>query len=135
MTNLRFGLSLCAILSVGRVLAVYDDVTVEKYPDADAVVIDTDTKIEYAPDGSYVRISDDKIKVLTEKGRREESEISLHYNRRYGTAEIVEVKIIAEDGRRFRDDEGFDGQLLDVCEHLRSAGPSPGLHGPGPQGR
>ena len=91
MTNLRFGLSLCAILSVGRVLAVYDDVTVEKYPD-------TDTKIEYAPDGSYVRISDDKIKVLTEKGRREESEISLHYNRRYGTAEIVEVKIIAEDG-------------------------------------
>ena len=98
MTNLRFGLSLCAILSVGRVLAVYDDVTVEKYPDADAVVIDTDTKIEYAPDGSYVRISDDKIKVLTEKGRREESEISLHYNRRYGTAEIVEVKIIAEDG-------------------------------------
>ena len=78
MTNLRFGLSLCAILSVGRVLAVYDDVTVEKYPDADAVVIDTDTKIEYAPDGSYVRIRDDKIKVLTEKGRREESEISLH---------------------------------------------------------
>lgn len=98
MTNNRFWLSLCSILPAFCALAVYDDVTTEKYPDADAVVIDTVTKVEYAPDGSYVKVSEDKIKVLTEKGRREESEIGLHYNRRYGTAEILEVSIIGEDG-------------------------------------
>ena len=78
--------------------AVYDDVTVARYPDADAVVIDSCEQTEYAPDGSYVKISDDKIKVLTEKGRREESELTLRYNRRYGTAEILGVWIVGADG-------------------------------------
>ena len=95
---MRWLLAVAGLVPALCARAVYDEVTVERYPDADAVVIDSVETTEYAPDGSYVTIGDDKVKVLTEKGRREESELTLRYNRRYGTAEILGVWIIGADG-------------------------------------
>ena len=89
---------LWAVSSPFLAFAVCDEVTAERYPDADAVVVDSTVKIEYAPDGTFVRRSEDKVKVLTEKGRREESEIVLYYNRRYGQATVTSVSIAAADG-------------------------------------
>ncbi len=76
----------------------YDDVTLEKYPDADVVMVDGLQDLNYNPDGTYVNYHTQTIKVLTEKGRREESEIVLHYSSRYGRAAILSVKVTSEDG-------------------------------------
>ena len=64
------------------------------YPDADTVVLDDSTRIEYAADGSYVSENDERILALTDKGRRSLRATSLSVSRRYGTAEIVKVEII-----------------------------------------
>ncbi len=80
--------------------ALYEDVTLERFPDADAVVARHDDFTKYRPDGTYYSRDEQWVKILTEKGRREESEISLRYNKRYGTAKLEDVYVIAADGTR-----------------------------------
>ena len=77
---------------------IYDDVTLEKYPDADSVLVDSAATTEFQPDGSFVAVEEQAIKILTEKGRIDESTISVGFNRRYGVAEIVRVSAIGPDG-------------------------------------
>jgi len=83
---------------VARAGGTYSHVTVEKYPDADAVLVDSVEETRYNPDGTYVSEDSNTIKILTEKGRREESVISLSYNARYGVSKILEVKVTSADG-------------------------------------
>ena len=78
--------------------AAYEDVTVEKYPDADSVLVDSLESVEYKPDGTYTSTSTSTSKILTEKGRREESVITLSYSARYGKAEIIDVFVTGADG-------------------------------------
>lgn len=74
------------------------EVTVERYPDADSVVLDQVERTRYNPDGTYEIDVEVFVKVLTEKGRHDESEFSVSYNRRYGHAEIKHLGLIGEDG-------------------------------------
>ena len=83
---------------VARAGGTYSHVTVDKYPDADAVLVDALEETRYRPDGTYVSEDYNTVKILTEKGRREESVISLSFNARYGTAKILEVKVTSADG-------------------------------------
>ena len=83
---------------VARAGGTYSHVTVDKYPDADAVLVDSLEETRYKPDGTYVSEDYNTVKILTEKGRREESVISLSFNARYGTAKILEVKVTSADG-------------------------------------
>ena len=76
------------------------EVTSEKFPDADSVVLDMFDYIEYNPDGTYVSESSQTTKILTEKGRREETEIEVNYNARYTRAFITSLSITSEDGTR-----------------------------------
>ncbi len=87
-----------AMVFVARADGTYSHVTVEKYPDADAVLVDAVEETRYNPDGTYVSEDSNTIKILTEKGRREESVISLSFNARYGVSKIVEVKVTSADG-------------------------------------
>jgi transglutaminase-like putative cysteine protease len=75
-----------------------DDITLEKYPDADAVSVKSVREVTYNSDGTYVDHDEEWIKVLTEKGRRDESELALRYSARYGTARIIAVSIIDTNG-------------------------------------
>ncbi len=75
-----------------------NEVTCEKYPDADAVLVDDVSRIAYNPDGTYVETSESWTKILTEKGRREESTVTLHYSKRYGTASVDFVGIVGTNG-------------------------------------
>lgn len=68
------------------------------YPDADTVVIDDRTRVEYAADGSYTVENDEKILALTEKGRRSLRTVTIGVSRRYGDAEIVKIEIIGTNG-------------------------------------
>ena len=89
---------LSAIALFGLALFANDDITLEKFPDADAVSVKSVREVTYNVDGTYVDHDEEWIKVLTEKGRREESELALHYSARYGTARIIAVSIIGTNG-------------------------------------
>jgi hypothetical protein len=75
-----------------------DDVTAERFPDADSVLVDDVTRYSYNPDGTSVEMCESWTKVLTEKGRREASAQSLRYSKRYGEASIDYVGIVGTNG-------------------------------------
>ena len=75
-----------------------EEVTCARFPDADSVLVDGLDETRYEADGRYVTESRNVIRILTEKGRREESVITLDYNARYGRASIVSVARLAADG-------------------------------------
>ena len=68
-------------------------ITAEKFPDADSVLVEGFEDIVYNPDGTYIAHDTNKIKILTEKGRREESVIELSYSARYGKSELLSVVV------------------------------------------
>ena len=75
-----------------------DDVTAERFPDADTVIVNEIEKVEYHPDGTYETTDESWTKILTEKGRRDESTTTLDYSRRYGEGAIVYVGAIGTNG-------------------------------------
>ena len=89
-----------AALAALAALAVFatEDITCERYPDADAVLVDDVSRVAYNPDGTYVEAGESWTKILTEKGRREESTVTLHYSKRYGTASVDYVGIVGTNG-------------------------------------
>ena len=76
-----------------------EGVTCERFPDADAVTVDEVERVKYSPDGTYEQTDECWTKILTEKGRRSESSLSLDYSKRYGEAKILYVGAIGADGR------------------------------------
>ena len=75
-----------------------EDTMSARFPDADSVVLDDVEAVTYNADGTYVSEEDERVQILTERGRRSRSVISLDYNARYGKAEIVSVSIIDANG-------------------------------------
>ena len=78
--------------------ARYDDVTPERFPNADVVVVDERERVEYAPAGTSESRSETVTKILTEKGRRSAGVFTLSYSKRYGTAEIEYVGVTGPGG-------------------------------------
>ena len=97
-SRLASAMAFAAALAAFAAEGAFEDITAEKYPDADSVLVEGISDVAYNPDGSYISESVNTVKVLTEKGRREEGEIEIAYSSRYGTAEIVSVSVIAPDG-------------------------------------
>ena len=93
MTVAAFGAVLLAFAA-----SAADEVTGARYPDADSVTVDEIEKVKYRPDGTYEQTDESWTKLLTEKGRREESTQSLSYSKRYADAAIVYVGAIGADG-------------------------------------
>ena len=79
--------------------ALADDITAEKYPDADVVLVGERVETTYQADGTYVSTEEDWKKALTERGRRSLSSLSIGYSLRYGKGEILLVEIIGADGK------------------------------------
>ena len=79
--------------------AIADDITTEKYPDADVVLVDERVETTYQADGTYVSTEEDWKKALTERGRRTLSSLSIGYSLRYGKGEILLVEIIDAEGK------------------------------------
>lgn len=88
---------LCA-LALFPVFAFADDITLERFPDADSVSVKSVREVEYQPDGTFVDRDEEWVKVLTDKGRRDESTLSLKYSSRYGAARVIAVSIIGTNG-------------------------------------
>ena len=96
MKHLTSVLPLMSLVSLMSFAA--DDITTARFPDADAVTVDEIEKVKYNSDGTYEQTDECWTKILTERGRREESSMSLDYSKRYGEAKILFVKAIGTDG-------------------------------------
>jgi len=95
----KINVILLILLCAGAATALRaEDVSSVQFPDADTVTLCETEYVEYKPDGSSVSVSEAWSRVLTERGRREDSELRLGYNRRYSTARILYVGIIDELG-------------------------------------
>ena len=94
--------------------APWADVTPEAYPDADAVIVDSSEDITYNPDGTSVSKEETAIKILTEKGRREEGVQRFSYSKRYSTISGPFVSIMDTNGvRRVVDVSGTTREATD----------------------
>jgi len=85
-------------LSAEKIAALAAAATVEKYPDSDDVLIDDFIQVQYQPDGTSETWDDTAIKILTEKGKRDNRTLTLHFNTSYGTNYFTKVEIIKPDG-------------------------------------
>lgn len=79
-----------------RAVANAANATVNKYPDADTVVIDDTEHVRYNPDGTYEMYNDAYEKILTEKGRRERRELSFHFSTSYERVQLEKLEIIRD---------------------------------------
>jgi hypothetical protein len=74
-------------------------VTLQRFPDADRVLVDDRVLEIYEKDGTSVLWDDEFSKVLTEKGRRAASSYKINFSASYGTAFVHRAEIIKPDGR------------------------------------
>jgi len=93
-----FRLSAEEFLSTDKLAEQAAAATTEKYPDSDDVLIDDVIQVEYQPDGTSETWDDTAIKILTEKGKRDNRTLTLHFNTSYGTNYFTKVEIIKPDG-------------------------------------
>jgi transglutaminase-like putative cysteine protease len=86
------------ILDRATVTATSSLATPEIYPDADEVLLDDYMLISYKADGTFTVWDDEFVKVLTEKGKRENLALNLHFNAAYEKIEVKLLAIIKKDG-------------------------------------
>lgn len=81
-----------------QVIESSNRVTPEKYPNADFVYVDEKTFIQYDNDGKYREWHESFIKILTEKGKRENKTITSSFTIPYNTTRFTLVEVIRPDG-------------------------------------
>ena len=86
-------------LDRAAVLRSAAEATREKYPNADDVLIDDVIRVRYETDGTSVQTDETYLKVLTEKGKRDNQTLSLHFTLPYGDASVDLLETIKPDGR------------------------------------
>ena len=70
----------------------------EDYPNANAVVVLSDTYVEFDATGASRHYDHTLTKVLTDQGLDENAHASFMYHRRYGGVEVVAARVIKQDG-------------------------------------
>jgi len=85
-------------LDRAAVLLAAREVTPEKYPNADDVLVDDLIRVTYRPDGTAVSTDDTYVKVLTEKGRQENRTLSFHFTIPYSRVRVELVEVVKPDG-------------------------------------
>ena len=88
-----------AMLDLAKVQEIAKGATREKFPDAEDVMIDDIIAITYQKDGSSVTWDDTCVKILTDKGVRNNRTLGAGYNISYAKAFFTTVEIIKPDGQ------------------------------------
>ncbi|MCQ2352013.1 MAG: DUF3857 domain-containing protein [Victivallaceae bacterium] len=90
----------CAIASAAlpeNIAAAAKNATAEKYPDADTVLLFDEEKVRYDEKGFSETSDAYFVKIMTEKGRRDNRLISVPFNRHYQTVALKKL-VIHRDG-------------------------------------
>ncbi|HEV2455018.1 MAG TPA: DUF3857 domain-containing protein, partial [Verrucomicrobiae bacterium] len=80
------------------VMAAAAAVTAEKYPNCDSAIVEQNSVRDYESDGTGACQDETFTKVLTEKGRRDNRELSYFFMLPYWTEEVAKVEVIKPDG-------------------------------------
>ncbi len=105
-------LSAKEFLEVETIIEKASAATVEKYPDSDDVLIDDFTQVRYQADGTSETWADTAIKILTEKGKRDNRTLSLSFDTSYGTNAFTKVQVIKPDGSPVDVDIQAQGKVM-----------------------
>lgn len=87
-------------------------VTTEQFPDADEVLLNDITEVTYQPDGTSQTQTDTALKILTEKGKRNNRTLSLSFNISYGTNYFTHVERITPQGEIIPIDIASNSRLM-----------------------
>jgi len=93
-TNLNDG-----VINLQETIEIAKNITSKQYPSSDTVLIDDYEKIIYNSDGTSERWDEVYEKLLTEKGKRENSIITLHYTLPYSIVKLTKLEVIKPDGK------------------------------------
>ncbi len=88
-----------SLLDLAPVLQASATITADKYPDSDSATIDEKTMEDYRVDGTGENQDETYTKVLTEKGRRDNSVLNLGFLLPYFRVEVARLEVIKSDGR------------------------------------
>jgi transglutaminase-like putative cysteine protease len=80
------------------VIAAAGTITPEKYPNCDSAIVEQNSVRDYHSDGTGLCQDETFTKVLTEKGRRDNRELSFFFMLPYWTEEVAKVEVIKLDG-------------------------------------
>jgi transglutaminase-like putative cysteine protease len=83
-----------SLLDRKEALAAAAEVTREKYPNADDVLVDDYTRTVFQTDGTYESWNDCYQKILTEKGRRDAQTLSFYFTLPYTTEKDIGVTLL-----------------------------------------
>jgi len=86
------------LIDTDSILSLNKSVNLEEYPNADEVLLDEYQKTVYNSDGTSKTYDDVYVKVLTEKGKRSNRQISFSYTLPYSTVKIETLEIIKPSG-------------------------------------
>ncbi|MGH7953197.1 MAG: DUF3857 domain-containing protein, partial [Limisphaerales bacterium] len=81
-----------------KVLAAAAEITPEKYPNCDSATVEGKMIREFNADGTGECQDETFVKVLTEKGKRENRELSFFFMLPYSTTEVVKLEVLKPDG-------------------------------------
>jgi len=87
-----------AFLDTRQALAAAHEITPAKYPDCDEATVEKKMVRLYRPDGTGESQDEAFVKVLTEKGKRNNRTLSLDFMLPYTTVEVVQVEVLKPDG-------------------------------------
>ncbi len=81
-----------------KILAAAADITTDQYPDSDSATVEQRMVRQYQPDGTAEAQDETFLKVLTEKGRRDNRTLTLGFTFPYSTVDVVKLEVIKPDG-------------------------------------
>ncbi|MGD0745852.1 MAG: DUF3857 domain-containing protein, partial [Verrucomicrobiota bacterium] len=87
-----------ALVDVKRVMAAAAEITPAKYPDCDEATVEQKSVRVYRADGTGECQDETFVKVLTEKGRRNNRTLTMGFMLPYTTVEVPRLEVIKPDG-------------------------------------
>jgi transglutaminase-like putative cysteine protease len=97
-TDTQFAAAEWSPVDLKKVMAAAGAITAEKYPNCDSAIVEQNSIRDYHADGTGACQDETFTKVLTEKGRRDNRELSFFFMLPYWTVELGKVEIIKPDG-------------------------------------
>ncbi|MGH7941800.1 MAG: DUF3857 domain-containing transglutaminase family protein, partial [Limisphaerales bacterium] len=85
-------------IDLKKVMAAAAEITPAKYPNCDSAIVEQNSVRDYHADGTGLSQDETYTKVLTEKGRRDNRELSFSFMLPYWTEEVAKVEVIKADG-------------------------------------
>ena len=87
-----------SLVDTQKVLGAAAEITPEKYPNSDSATVEQKSMRDYHADGTGECQDDIYTKVLTEKGKRDNRQLSYFFMLPYWTVQVAKVEVVKPDG-------------------------------------